>query len=234
MEYADIPQSFESAESVGFLKVPLPVPPMIEAAFRYRGHERYVSLGFGIHGGVMSDFVGESVRPRSRYLYRSFLSHPAIKPYTDAFQIETDPPTWLEGMSIDECDRRQEEFETWSEARRCLLLDRECRQFFVGTIAEIRQWLILRPAFCITGEKRIPGDIPQSICFKAPEQALSDWLAVQSTPSLAEDFVAEWERIFHTRQSIAGCTAAAFRLGFGHHDVRRMMAEAFTPPDSEA
>jgi hypothetical protein len=24
MEYADIPQSFESAESVGFLKVPLP------------------------------------------------------------------------------------------------------------------------------------------------------------------------------------------------------------------
>ena len=66
----------------------------------------------------MSDFVGESVRPRSRFLYRSFLSHSAIKPYTDAFQLETDPPTWLEGLSIDGCDRWQEEFETWSEARR--------------------------------------------------------------------------------------------------------------------
>ena len=234
MEYADIPQSFESAESVGFLKVPLPVPPMIEAAFRYRGHERYVSLGFGIHGGVMSDFVGESVRPRSRFLYRSFLSHPAIKPYTDAFQLETDPPVWLEGLKIDECDGREEQLETWSEASRCLLLERESRQFFVGTVAEIRQWLILRPVFCITGEKRIPLDIPRSIYFKASEQALSNWLAVQSAPSLSEDFVAEWERKFHTRQSIAACTAAAFRLGFGHHDVRRMMTEAFTPPGSEA
>ena len=37
MEYADILQSFESAESVGFFKVPLPVPPVIEAAFRYQG-----------------------------------------------------------------------------------------------------------------------------------------------------------------------------------------------------
>ena len=105
MEYADIPQSFDDAESFGFLAVPIPFPPMIEDAFRYCGRERYVTLGFGVRGGVMSDFVGDdSRRPRSRYVYRSFLTHPAMKPYTKAFQIETDPPSWLEGLKIDDCE----------------------------------------------------------------------------------------------------------------------------------
>ena len=230
MEYADIPQSFESAESVGFLEVPIPVPPMIEDAFRYHGHERYVSLGFGVHGGVISDFVGESHRPRSRHLYRSFLTHPAVKSYTDAFQIETDPPSWLEGLKIEDCEGREEEFETWSETSRCLLLDREGRQFFVGTIAEIRQWLILRPTLCETVKQRVLNT-HQPISFKDPERALVDWLAEQPGAALSKEFIAEWERRFHTRQSIAGCTAAAFRLGFGHDTIRRLMAEAFTSRD---
>jgi hypothetical protein len=50
---------FCDAESYGFLSVPIRVPPMIEEAFRYRGRSRYVALGFGVHGGVMGDLVGD-------------------------------------------------------------------------------------------------------------------------------------------------------------------------------
>ena len=230
MEYADIPQSFESAESFGFLAVPIPVPPMIEAAFRYCGRERFVSLGFGVRGGVMSDFVEDSRRPRSRYLYRSFLIHPAMRPYTEAFKIETDPPSWLEGLKIKHCEGREEQFERWSKTNRCLLLDREIRQFFVGTVAEVRQWLIIRPALCPAESRKTLK--PRQFNYD-PERALINWLAGQTTDALREEFIAEWERRFHTRQSISACTGAAFMLGFEHDAVHRLMAEVFQSRDSE-
>ena len=50
---------FRDAESYGFLSVPIPVPPMIEEAFGYRSRSQYVELGFGVHGGVMGDLVGD-------------------------------------------------------------------------------------------------------------------------------------------------------------------------------
>src|SRR5262245_22119403 len=135
---------FENAESHRFQKVPIPVPPMIEDAFRYRKNEQYVSLGFGTHGGQMSDFVGDSRAPRSADLYRSFLLHPAIKPYTDAFKIETTAPDWLKGLKMSGASSCIEQAEVWSETARCLLLDRKARQFFVGTVAKVRKWLIIR------------------------------------------------------------------------------------------
>jgi hypothetical protein len=54
---------FRDAESYGFLSVPILVPPMIEEAFGYHGRSQYVALGFGVHGGVMGDLVGNAERP---------------------------------------------------------------------------------------------------------------------------------------------------------------------------
>ena len=151
---------FRDAESYGFLSVPILVPPMIEEAFGYRGRRQYVVLGFGVHGGVMGDLVGDAGEPVPADLYRKFLLHPAIKPHTNAFRIEIDPPAWLKSMDIGEFESRKEDFESWSKQSRCLLLDRERRQFSVGSVHEVRSWLILRGALCKGGQvpnRRIPG-----------------------------------------------------------------------------
>lgn len=225
MRSLPIPEAFRSAQSAGFLKVPLPVPPMIEQAFRYRGEERYVALGFGIHGGVMNDSVGDAIRPKSRDLYRSFLLHPAIKPYADAFQIEMEPPSWLEGMEIEELGSHQEQIESWWNTSRCLLLDRKERLFFVGTVSKIGNWLILRGT--LSTDRGKVGIGPRAHSSKLAEQALTAWLAAQSVPLLPQECLEAWERQFRDRLAIEGCMAAAFRLGFEAGDVRSMMAQAF-------
>ena len=205
-------RALRNAESYRFLKVPLPVPPMIEDAFRYRGDEQYVSLGFGVHGGRMSDFVGDGLAPRSPHLYRSFLLHPAIKSYTEAFKIEAAPPDWLEAMSIDETDLRLEPFEAWSETARCLLLDRKFRQFFVGTVSRVRTWLILRPILNPCRKRCSPTPAVNKIA-KVAEEALWAWLDNQPSPSLSVEFIQQWERQFREQQAVSGCIAAGFKLG---------------------
>src|SRR5688572_1680192 len=119
------PRPEPSASDV--LRVPLPVPPMIEQAFGYDRNEQYVSLNFGVRGGVMRDLVVEGAPPETEDLYRSFLLHPAIKPYTDAFRIESDPPEFAKWTPM-KSDADIEQFEAWSETSRCLLLDRKERQ----------------------------------------------------------------------------------------------------------
>jgi hypothetical protein len=157
----------------------------------------------------MSDFVGDSRRPRSRKLYRWFLTRPAIRPYVDAFHLEAEPPCWLERLQVEDCEGYEEQIETWSQTSRCLLLDRSARQFFVGSIAEARQWLIFRPALSRSAEPRILNT-HGLISFKHPERALADWLAKQPKPAVSKDFVANWEQQFRIRQSISACTSAAF------------------------
>ena len=178
-----------------------------------------MTLGFGMLGGVMGDFVGDAVEPVPADLYRSLLLHPIIKPYTDAFQIDADPPSWLNRMEISEFESRNEDFETWSNKSRCLLLDRERRQFFVGSVSKIRTWLILR-GLLYSGRK-----VRNRLCIfsEAAVQKLFAWLDEQAPVPLSAQFVAEWESKFHQRQAIAACTAAGFSLGFEADDVRSLM-----------
>jgi hypothetical protein len=42
MDFHRFAEGFRSAEGYDFLPAPIPVPPMIESAFGYRGHSQYV------------------------------------------------------------------------------------------------------------------------------------------------------------------------------------------------
>lgn len=222
------PEPFPSSESFEFLKVPLPVPPMIEQAFGFFGHEQYVSLGFGAQGGVMSDFVGEEAPPATEDLYRSFLLHPAIKPYTEAFRIESDPPEFAKWAPM-KSDADIEQFEAWSETSRCLLLDRKARQFSVGTVAGIGTWLIFRlflfpqPRIQLRSARRYGSS-------REAESALWAWLELQPSACLTTKFIDSWNRTFSERQAVSGCIGAGVKLGFESGEIKRMVTEAFRSP----
>ena len=159
MDALGISRSFGDAEGHGFLAVRRSrFPPMIEKAFGYQGRRRFVALAYGVRGGVMGDLVTDAVEPLPADLYRQMLLHPTMKPYTDAFQIEFDLPQWLKNLSISESESRTEELESWMKRSRCLLLDRERRQFFVDTVSEVQGWLILREASTRTKEDGGPRD----------------------------------------------------------------------------
>ena len=214
---------FRDTESYGFLPVPIPVPPMIEEAFGYRGRSQYVELGFGVHGGVMGDLVGDAEEHFPADLYRKFLLHSAIKPYTNAFRIEIDPQAWLKSMDIDEFESRKQDFESWSKQSRCLLLDRERRQFSVGSVHEVRSWLILRGALY---KGRQVGNRPLLGSPAVAVQELFAWLDQQTPALVSSQHVAEWERKFALQQTIAACTGAGFRLGFDPDDIKALLRNA--------
>jgi hypothetical protein len=202
---------------------------MIEDAFRYRGSERFVGLGFGVNGGTMSGGSGETTRPpKSPTLFRDFLRHPVIRPHTEAFQLETDEPTWIQALK-EEVNKasllaRDEEVKRWFRDTRCLLLDRGERQFYVGTITEVRSWLILRSA--VFKLKRQPKSEATPKC-RYPEQAMREWLDSQPLPDVPAELVREWNRKFAKRQAVSGCVGAAATLGFSLQEVDSMVEEAF-------
>jgi len=221
------PEPFAGGDSFDVLKVPVPVPPMIEEAFGYRGDEQYVSLSFGVRGRVMKDFVDDGEPPETENLYRSFLLHPIVRPYTDAFGIECDPPE-LAKLEPIESDADIERFESWSETSRCFLLDRKARQFSVGTVAGIGTWLILRPILFPESRVRVRRPTRFESAQEA-EAALWAWLDLQPPARLTKDFVDSWNREFSERQAVSGCIAAGVKLGFEAGEIRRMVTEAFRP-----
>src|ERR1051325_11390882 len=97
----------DSFSDHGFLPVPIPVPPTLEKAFRYHGRGRFVALAYGVHGGVMGDLVGDAAEPVPVDPYREFLLCPPVKPHTEAFKIDVDPPAWLENLLISESESRR-------------------------------------------------------------------------------------------------------------------------------
>jgi hypothetical protein len=232
MDFHRFEESFRNAEAYDFLPVPIPVPPMIENAFRYRGQSRYVDLGFGVKGGTMSDMIGDAVLPKPTDLYRQFLFHPAVKPYTDAFQIETDPPAWLSTMQIDDVEVSRERLESWWKRSRCLLLDRESRRFFVSTVSEARNWLMIRSGLLGSGTKR--SRVRYGLSATSAVKELFRWLETQPTPTISDQYLQAWEARFRAKRALEGCVGAAFSLGFDGDEVRAMLFEAFGDPDHSA
>lgn len=128
-------------------------------------------------------------------------------------------------MPIEEADVRMEEFQVWSKTARCLLLDRESRQFFVDTVARVRSWLILRPIL-YKSRKRYEV-IPGYWTRKGAERALWDWLNAQPPPALSEQFMKHWEEKFQETQAVSAYIGAGVKLGFGAREVKQMVIEAF-------
>ena len=118
MTLSRLSRSFRDAEAHGFLPVPMPVPPMLEEAFGYRGRRRFVALAYGVEGGVMGDVVTDAAKTVPADLYRQLLIHPAMKPHTDAFHIEVDPPAWLLGLPISESELREDDLGNWLNSSR--------------------------------------------------------------------------------------------------------------------
>jgi hypothetical protein len=224
-------ERYKSAESHDFLPVPIPVPPMIERAFKYRGESRYARLGVGAEGGVMDDIFCDGLRPKPHDLYRQFLLHPAIKPCTDAFQIETDPPAWLVEMEIGELESNRSQFESWCATSRCLLLDRKQRQFFVSTVGNVSNWLLLRGALCETDttSSRRHRALPAASAVKE----LFAWLDRQPALAMSDEFVRAWKRRFDEKITIEACVGAGLRLGFKDEQIKKLMFEAIFDPGGD-
>ena len=221
---------FGRAEDRGFLHpIPLPVPPMIENAFRYRGDRPYVSLGFGVHGGGMSDYHRDGPRPRTRGLLTAYLQHPAVRPYTEAFRINSVGPDWLEELSPDEVLQQFPRFEQWAADARGLLLDRVARQFYVGPVMQTRTWMILRSALGYSGPRCANGGKEQPRIARRDEQALWDWLDRQPPPDclLSREWVDEWERRYQRQEAVSACIGAGSKLGLKSSAVRELLNETF-------
>jgi hypothetical protein len=201
----------------------MPVPPTLEEAFGYREGRRFVALAYGVEGGVMGDVVTDAAKTVPADLYRQLLLHPAMKPHSDAFHIEVDPPAWLDGLPISESELREDDLENWLNSSRCLLLDRERRQFFVDTVSEVRGWLMLREAFTQEQPKR------GRLQGRSPGSAVRDlfaWLNTQSPSAPTEQFVAIWERKFQENLAMRACIGAGLRLGFQADELQSLVRTA--------
>lgn len=228
MDSRRVAERLKSAEAYDFLPIPIPVPPTIELAFKYRGRSQYVDLGFGVKGGVMGDMIRDSVPPEPRDLYRRFLLHPSVKPYTDAFRIETDPPEWLIDMNIADFEEYETKLDSWWNQSRCLLLDRQSRRFFVSTVAEVRNWLMFRGALFASHSqprRRLSADTAVKELFQ--------FLDTQPIPTVSDLDLQAWDARFNTKRAIEACVGAAFRLGFKGDEVLDLMLDAFHPPDRD-
>jgi hypothetical protein len=222
MDSRRLAESFKSAEAHGFLPVPIPVPPMIESAFRYRGHSQYVCLGFGAQGGTMGDMVRDSVPTEPPDLYRQFLLHPAVMPYTGAFQIDTDAPEWVRGKIVDS-DEALARLESWLHRSRCLLLDRQNRKLYVSTLSDVRNWLMFRI-------EAKPFRNGRRFTPSAAVRELFSWLDAQPLPTIDEHYLRDWNAIFNKQRAIEACVGAAFELGFKGDEVRRMVSDVLRDP----
>jgi hypothetical protein len=131
----------------------------------------------------MGDMIRDAVPPEPHDLYRQFLLHPSIKPYTDAFQIETDPPEWLVEMEIAEFESYKAQVESWWHRSRCLLLDRKTRRLFVSTISNFRNWLLLRGALIANGNAQ--WRLRRRLSATSAMEELFQWLDSQPTPTIS-------------------------------------------------
>jgi hypothetical protein len=85
-------------------------------------------------------------------------------------------------------------------------LDRERRPFYVGTVSEIRSWLMLRGALC-------NRQVCNRLRRRSPDIAVQElfaWLDEEKPVPVSTEFVAGWERKFPLQQTIAVCTGLVF------------------------
>jgi len=128
-------------------------------------------------------------------------------------------------MEIAEFESYEAQVESWWHRSRCLLLDRKTRRFFVSTISEVRNWLLLQGALFANGNAQ--WRLRRRLSATSAVEELFQWLDSQPIPTISGQYLKAWEARFSAKRAIAGCVAAAFRLGFKGNEVREMMFDAF-------
>src|SRR5215472_3583319 len=132
-------------EDFNLLRLPIPVPPMMEAALGYPGDERYVAFhecrvtkpGF---------FIEDSTYkwPGVEAGWSLFCRHPAVARILEALRLDlrrsTPIMTWDEWIAMSDSGR--EEF--WKKTR-YLVLDRQERKLYVGTHPNVTLFLSTVP-----------------------------------------------------------------------------------------
>lgn len=128
---SQIPLGGLSPVLVGANPLPLPVAPVFEAAFGYRGNLRFLEFGYtaGSHQFGFSD--GGDDLPSDASLWSWFLHHPVVSPHLPETQYPTLYGKFAPGTerpALGDILRRGADFPTCH----CLLLDRQDRRAYIS------------------------------------------------------------------------------------------------------
>ena len=106
-------------ESKGLTALPAPVPPMLAKAIGYTGEARYVAFNWTPYGDEAEYFDGRRSATGNWQAFLAYIQHPAVSPLLEDYDF---------GSSE-------------SEAKHCLILDREKPELFIAPMKEARVFL---------------------------------------------------------------------------------------------
>jgi hypothetical protein len=106
-------------EFKGLTPLPAPVPPMLATAIGYKGDARYVAFNWTPYGDEAEYFDGRRGGTGNWQAFLAYIQHPAVSPT-------------LEGYDLGSSD---------SEAKHCLILDREKGELMIAPVKETQAFL---------------------------------------------------------------------------------------------
>jgi tetratricopeptide (TPR) repeat protein len=133
-------------EQFGLVKLPIPVPPMLETALGYPGGERYVTF-HECRVSTAGFLVEDSDRkwPGVEAGWLLFCRHPAVARILEILRLDLkrNVPimSWADWIALPSSQRE----EYWSKTR-YLVLDRLDRVLYVGIYPRVRIFLSMQPA----------------------------------------------------------------------------------------
>ena len=128
---SQVPQGGLSPALVGAKPLALPVSPVFEAAFGYRGNLRFLEFGYNAASQKFSFSDGGDDLPSDESLWSWFLHHPVVFPLLPEPQYPTLYGKFAPGTdrpALGDILRRGANFPTFH----CLLLDRRDRRAYIS------------------------------------------------------------------------------------------------------
>ncbi|HZC02758.1 MAG TPA: hypothetical protein VE844_15805 [Gammaproteobacteria bacterium] len=106
-------------ESKGLTPLPAPVPPILAQAIGYTGGARFVAFNWTPYGDKAEYFDGRRSATGNWQAFLAYIQHPVVSPLLEEYDL---------GSSE-------------SEAKHCLVLDREKLELFIASVKEARVFL---------------------------------------------------------------------------------------------
>lgn len=132
-------------ESFNLLNLPIPVPPMLEAALGYSGDRRYVAF-HECRVTTLGLFIADAYHkwPGVEAGWSLFCKHPAVARILEILRLDLKRSIpimrWDEWIAMGDSAREQLGSKT-----RCLVLDRQDRRLYVGTCPNVTLFLSMEP-----------------------------------------------------------------------------------------